>query len=364
MKIINHTGVAAGYTAATDTNGRQHLLVVIKATYRLPLGGEAAQLLDTQLAPTQADTATGKPGMSAPEYDCDYVLTKPRCEVLLLGSAYAPQGKPAQRVDVGFRVGAVSKAFHVYGKRAWRANLLGVAAGPAEPFIRQPISYDIAFGGAENNPAKGDKRAVYLANPIGRGFQKNMKRSLVDGVPMPQTQAVGVPVKHPRKAYRPMGFGPLGRNWPGRLQYAGTYDAAWRKNVFPFLPSDFDERYFQSAPPDQQLDALLGGETVTLLNLTHPAITPAGRLDFTLPSLALTITVHPNGAPPETLPARADTVLLEPDLQRFSIIWRVARPLRRSIDEIRQVEVGMPTRADRDFDPTECCRAPAAQVRL
>ncbi|WP_164557950.1 DUF2169 domain-containing protein [Massilia atriviolacea] len=364
MKIINHTGAAAGYMAAADKSGRQHLLVVVKATYRLPLGGEAAQLLDAQIAPTQADTATGEPGMSAPEYECDYVLTKPRCEVLLLGSAYAPQGKAAQRVGVGIRVGEVSKAFHVYGKRAWRASLLGVSVGPAQPFTRQPISYDIAFGGIENNPGKGDKRAVYPANPIGRGFQKKMQRSLVDGAPMAQTEAVGVPVKHPRKAYRPMGFGPIGRNWTERLQYAGTYDAAWQKNVFPFLPRDFDERYFQSAPPDQQLDALVGGETVTLLNLTHPAITPSGRLDFTLPSLALSITIHPAGGSPETVPARADTVLLEPDLQRFSIVWRVARPLRRSLDEIRQVEIGAPELPDQVFDPTECCRAPAAQIRL
>jgi hypothetical protein len=83
-----------------------------------------------------------------------------------------------------------------------------------------------------------------------------------------------------------------------------------------------------------------------------------------LPSLALSITIHPTCGSPETVPARADTVLLEPDLQRFSIVWRVSRPLRRGIDEIRQVEIGAPELADRVFDPTECCRAPAAQMRL
>ena len=360
MKIVNHTGFAAACTTATDKSARIHLLVVVKASYRLPVGGEGAQLLDTQIAPVDADTATGAPGMSAPEYECEFVLAKPRCEVLLLGSAYAPQGVAARRVGVGFRVGSLSKAFHVYGKRAWRAGILGIRPGRATPFTRQAISYDIAFGGMEKNPRKPDKRAVYPANPIGLGYQKKIRRAWIDGAPMAQTEAVRARIKHPSKAYAPMGFGPLGRNWSQRLKYAGTYDAAWEKDVFPFLPHDFDERYFQSAPEDQQLDALTGGATVTLLNLTHPAITPSGRLDFTLPPLALDITIHPKDAAAETLPARADTLLLEPDQQRFSVTWRVARPLRRSSDEIHHVEIGAPAQ---DNDPTSCCRGPAVRVR-
>ncbi|WP_167084457.1 DUF2169 family type VI secretion system accessory protein [Massilia frigida] len=361
MKIINHTGFAAACTTAADKSGRKHLLVVIKATYRLPLSGEPAQLLDTQIEPVSADTATEEPGLSAPEYECEFVLVKPRCEVLLLGSAYAPQGVAAQRVGVGFQVGSVSKAFHVYGKRNWRASLLGINPGPAVPFTRQPISYDIAFGGVEKNPRKPDKRAAYLANPIGLGYQKKIRRGLIDGAPMAQTEAVEAKIKHPGKAYAPMGFGPLGRNWSQRLKYAGTYDEAWQKNVFPFLPHDFDERYFQSAPEDQQLDALIGGETVTLLNLTLPALTPSGRLDFTLPSLSLDVTFNPKDGASQTLPARADTLLLEPDRQRFSVTWRVAKPLRRAIDEIGHVEVGAP---EQDIDPTGCCRGPAIEMRL
>ena len=51
-----------------------------------------------------------------------------------------------------------------------------------------------------------------------------------------------------------MSFGPMGRGWPGRIEYGGTYDQNWIDNIFPFLPPDFDDRYFQMAPPDQQID--------------------------------------------------------------------------------------------------------------
>ncbi len=35
--------------------------------------------------------------------------------------------------------------------------------------------------------------------------------------------------------------------------------------MFPFLPADFDERYYQAAPTDQQLPIPLGEQTVTHL---------------------------------------------------------------------------------------------------
>ena len=45
-----------------------------------------------------ADTFTGEPGFSAPVYEVDFAPRKPRCDVLLVGSAYAPEGRPATRV--------------------------------------------------------------------------------------------------------------------------------------------------------------------------------------------------------------------------------------------------------------------------
>jgi len=49
------------------------------------------------------------------------------------------------------------------------------------------------------------------------------------------------------------------------------------------LPADFDERYYQSAPPDQQTDYLRGGEEVELVNLRATA----GRAAFKIPKLKM-----------------------------------------------------------------------------
>ena len=74
----------------------------------------------------------------------------------------------------------------------------------------------------------------------------------------------------PHGRFTPMALGPLGRHWQaGRLCRPLRRRLAGR--ALPFLPADFDERYFQSAPADQWTDHLRGGEEVLLLNLTGEA---------------------------------------------------------------------------------------------
>ncbi len=340
MNLTNHTRFAAGYTTMHDKAGSECLVVVVKATFRLPCAGELPEPMDEQVAVTLADTATGEPGTSAPEYECDYCLDKPMVDVLLLGSAYAPRGVAADLVPVGLRVGSMSKAFNVLGKRQWRAHLLGalVGIGKAEPFIRQAISYDIAYGGTQTGPQGDADRLAYARNPVGCGYHP--QRASAHGSPVARTESPSDPVTSPRGTYAPLSFGPLGRHWEPRVKYAGTYDANWLEQIFPFLPPDFDARYFQSAPEDQRLAQLEGGESVILVNLTHPALTPSGRLEFTLPDLAMSVTLMARAGSPERVAARADTLVFEPDRQRFTVVWRVVRQLDNDILRFSGIEIG------------------------
>lgn len=94
-------------------------------------------------------------------------------------------------------------------------------------------------------------------------------------------------------------------------------------------------RYFQAAPEDQQTDYLTGGEVVTLLNLA-----PGGRVDFELPKLTEVIVAHYKSGTSRALAGVVDTLVLEPDEQRFSLTLRASLPLGRSVHELRAVEVG------------------------
>lgn len=335
MELINATRMVAGYNMGLEPSGRELLVVVIKGTFVLPKLGEQVRLADEQLPLVLADTFTGQPGFSAPVYEVDFAPRKPACDVLLVGHARAPEGRQVMRLRVGLRVGPMEKVFDLVGDRVWRAGLTGITASAPLPFSEKLVSYDTAFGGTDRNGDDESKHDAYLPNPVGRGWHKHLKNAWVDGKPLPNTEELGKAVGFPSDKYKPMALGPLGRGWPQRARYAGTYDQQWLDDVFPFLPKDFDERYYQAAPEDQQVPLPKGPMGVVLSGFTAD-----GLRQFMLPHFEAPVHVFPKRGEREDYVAALDTIAFEPDLERFTMSWRVARPLKKSMHEIAQVLVG------------------------
>jgi hypothetical protein len=336
MQLLNATKMQAGYAMGMQPDGRELLVVVVKGTFTIPASPSAEPKLAEEQAPlVDADVFTGEPGFSAPLYECDFAPRKPFCDVLLNGSAYAPRGKPTERVTVSLRVGAVAKSFSVVGKRVWQAGMLSLAWTSPEPFTVMPISYDNAFGGVDRSKEDPARERWFPTNHAGVGYHYYLDAKGVDGTPLPNTEEPGAPVINPGGNYRPMAFGAVGRAWQPRPKLAGTYDQNWIDNVFPFLPADFDECYYQAAPPDQQMDHAQGGEEVELVNLT-----PQGRTAFRLPKVDVPIEFSLRDGSVKATSGLLDTVLLEPDQGRFLLCWRAHLPLRRTVFEVSQAIVG------------------------
>jgi hypothetical protein len=331
--------MAASFNFGLEPSGRELLVIVIKGTFRIPLSESRGQfsLHDEQVPLVTADVFSGEPGATAPVYEMDFAPRKLRCEVLLNGSAYAPNGRPTTRVEVGIQVNQWSKRLASVGPRQWTwAATTTLATSPA-PFVRQPVSYDVAFGGVDVRHKDPAQHAAYMLNPVGKGFYKHLRREWIQGAPLPLTEELGTSVTSAGGRYTPMAFGPIGRNWEPRYRFAGTYDEEWMDNHFPFLPPDFDPLYFQSAPADQQLPPGFfdRGVEVVLTNLT-----PAGRTRFTIPPLAAPVMVFPKHGTREDYLAALDTLLIEPDEGRYCLTWRLARPLKYDAFEISRVQVG------------------------
>jgi len=328
----------ASYTMGVKPSGRELLVVGVKGTFDVPKHGEPAQLASKQIPLIEADTFTGEPGFSAPLYEADYAPVKHRCDVLLNGSAYAPGGKPARRVQVGLKLGSLVKTFYVTGDRYWRAEPV-IRPGQPNEFSVMPISYDKAFGGVDNFHDDKSKHSAFMENPVGKGFHKRLNTDLVDVTPMPNTEEIDKPVKHPEGEYKPMAFGPVGRGWASRLKHAGTYDQDWIDNTFPFLPNDFKDDYYQAAPDDQQIPYPQGGEEVALLNLT-----PNGKVSFKLPVISVPVVFFRTKGEKHETEAMIDTIVIEPDKGVFTMTWRVCLPLKKNMFEISQVLVGSMSR--------------------
>jgi len=334
VQLLNATKMQAGYTLGLQPDGRELLVVVVKGTFTIPPPGEEPNLADEQVPLVDADVFTGEPGFSAPLYESDYAPRKLRCDVLLNGSAYAPGGKPTERVPVSLRVGSWSKSFDVVGERVWKAGALYISTSPPKPFAVMPISYNNAFGGIDKAYDDPQQWRYYPLNHAGVGYHEYTSARFVDGQPLPNTEERGSKVTDPRGKYRPMAFGPVARAWQPRPKLAGTYDQRWLDEVCPFLPADFDDRYFQSGPEDQQIDYPAGGETAELVNLT-----PEGRTVVALPKRDVPVVFFRKGGTEEML-AVIDTIILEPDAGRFMACWRAQLPLRRNIFEVPEAVVG------------------------
>ena len=339
MDLLNATKMQAGYTMGTDSSGRESIVVAIKGTFILPQTNEKPELAATQIPLMMTDTFTGDAGFSAPIYEVDYAPIKPYCDVLLLGGAYAPQGKPIEKIQVGLKLDSMTKTFMVVGERQWQAKGSSIKPSDPLPFKYQAISYDNAFGGLDDFLEDPEKHQAYMKNPIGKGYHVHLDEQLVNTSPLANTEEVNQPIQSPHKNYQPMSFSPIGRHWESRSQYAGTYDDAWLDDQFPFLPKDFDNRYFQSAPQDQQIPYPTGGEEVILINLSAN-----GRIHFKLPNIDMPVIFFLKKGKKHTCEAVIDTIILEPDKGIFTMTWRISLPLKKNIFEVPQVLVGKMTR--------------------
>jgi hypothetical protein len=346
-QVDNRTPFAAERGWVRDRNGAEVWLVAVKATFDILPDGSTTPS-EEQPPVLRVPEFHGEPGKSSMKYEADLVLTKTTTDVLIVGHAYAPEGKPVTELDIGFRVGPVQKMLHVFGEREW--DVLGTS--PAYPFLKMPLVYERAFGGVDQQSDRPDRDWDWR-NPVGSGFA--VSRGNARGLKLPNLEYPNELIRSRGNRPPPAGFGPICSHWQPRASFAGTYDDNWMKTRQPLLPEDFDDRFFQCAPSDQQAPAFLrGGEPVVLYRLT-----PGGDLRFFLPKLYLGFETRFYDGSRETHKTRKlHTVILEPDFPRVSLVWHTALPCHFKVHKLDRTIVtlktplngGEPTSAGEDME--------------
>ena len=314
--------------AFPDEDGVDTLYVGVKATFTVGKGGP--RVAEEQRPIVPGDEHWGEPGTSSLKYAGEAHLLKPATDVVVVGTAHAPGGRPAPSFLASFSVGRLRKVLRVFGDRVWKKGVFSVAPSSPVPTAAVPLVWERAYGGRED---LGDgTSAAEPRNPVGCGFARKRRGRDLAGATVPNLEDPSRPLEAPGKGGSPAGVGFVAPSWQPRLAFAGTYDEAWQKRRAPYLPEDFDARFFQAAPPDQIYGGFLkGGEPVELLNLS-----PAGALRFKLPVCALEAEVHVAGAV-ERPALSIETLLLEPDQERFSLFWRGAVPCDKRVLAVSKV---------------------------
>jgi hypothetical protein len=331
-QVDNKTPFAAERGWVRDRNGAEVWLVAVKATFDILPDGSTVSSKD-QPPVLRVPEYHGEPGKSSIKYEADLVLTKKTTDVIVVGHAYAPGGKPATEIDVGFRAGPVQKVLRVFGDREW--GVLGPTS--PKPFTKMPIVYERTFGGVDHKSSNPDRDWDWR-NPVGCGYA--ISKSHLDQRAVPNIEWRDRPIRSWDDRPPPAGFGAIASHWLPRAGFAGTYDDRWMKTRQPLLPEDFDDRFFQFAPADQQAAQFLtGGEPVVLLNLT-----PGGDLRFALPKLYLGFeTRFYDGSREIHKLRKLHTVIVEPDFPRVSIVWHSALPCHFKVQKLERTIVTLKT---------------------
>jgi hypothetical protein len=239
----------------------------------------------------------------------------------------SPRARRVPDLVVRLDVAGRTKDVLVLGDRRW---VRGMPSRPV-PFKEMPLVYERAFGGQDDSHGP-DQLAVERRNMVGVGF--NPHRRDVEGRPLPNLEHPWRRIQRPTDQVPPVGFGPLAPTWEPRTKHAGTYDARWQEEVSPYLPADFDRRFFQVAPEDQRFPRFKGGELLRCFAMAAEPI-----VQYILPVVDLPVTFSFAHRTDERR-AVLDTVVLEPHLGLATLTFRASLPLGKKLNLLRAIAVG------------------------
>jgi hypothetical protein len=315
MELLNQTPFLMGRMIVLDKKGAEHLIVVLKATYSIAEQGELS-LADEQALIQEADDFYDEPDNSSIKHEAELGPVKPATDVFLMGSAQAPRSGTTV-MDIHFRVGPVAKTARIFGDRIWKKSFGRPKASAPKPFESIPLVYENAYGGQDLSANDQQFHSQEPRNPVGRGFRSKKSRAPWAGTLLPNIENPRQLIGNPRQEVTPTGFGPIGRNWVPRVDYAGTYDQKWIEECMPILPQDFDERFHNAAPPDLVTSGYLnGGELVEVIGCTR-----SGRLNFSLPRVEPWAFVQLTNRV-QDISLKCNSVTVDTDRMQLFLIWK------------------------------------------
>jgi hypothetical protein len=317
LQLDNQTPFKASIAVLPDRQGIDTVYVIVKATVNLL---PKLALAPEQSPPCLADEYYEDPANSSLKQASELHLGKPGTDVLLTGCARAAGGGNTEGLVVRLSVAEREKQVLVMGDRVWQRD-----GTPSQPlaFQAMPLVWERAFGG------DADER-----NPVGVGLRGKRRAEELVGTPVPNLEDPGQLLQRLGDVAPPACFAPLSPSWLPRRTFAGTYDAAWQKHRAPYLPDDFDPRFFQCAPAELCFERhLQGGEDVHIEGASE-----LGPIDFTIPTVRPIVAIDVDGHGEEPW-ANLETLLLEPDENRVSLTWRASLACDRKVLKVRKIEV-------------------------
>ena len=259
-------------------------------------------------------------------YASDFVPYKPQADFSAIGTGYPPPEATGHFI-VRMQVGDHAREIGVIGERTWQHDWSGEKPGKPAQVKATQLSWDNARGGPD-----------YPPNPLGRGRDGKAMPLLEDPMHLVRSTAEVVP---------PAIFAPFPPESPLRRSRIGTYNKEWVETRWPWMPQDFDYRYYNAPDPRQWMKGYLRGDEELVFENMHPKI-PVYRTR--LPKLRARCFVNQTTnwsldlMPEEAIrefrgvPMVLDTLWADMDEEKLVLVWRGHTPISsfklRDIDHL------------------------------
>jgi hypothetical protein len=156
LKFFNHTPFPALAYRALDSHEQIFHVVTLRTTSKIVVGG-TLRFTPEQDPLAVTDVCHGALNKSSVRQESDLAPFKPKCDVIVIGKAWAPMGSPARRFAAGIRISGPSRQ---QAPRPRPRGLNPAMAPPAEALA----TWEREMEARRSEPVKGpvilDKRLV------------------------------------------------------------------------------------------------------------------------------------------------------------------------------------------------------------
>lgn len=324
-----------------DSDGRRPGEICLCLKSRLRLVDGSVPIEDPELEQPEPSIGTSNADFgNSLIHDSDFVFPKPVVDVVLEAD-YQPKAEDqdAGVATVGFEITVPSgdgkeklllrKSVDVHPERWWKME-----ADEADPQKRRVQLIRGGFTPFHLRAELGHGGTSSRYNRKGIGYDPYAPSG---AVPLCRLMPPGVERYRWDEDRSATGFTAIDPSDLARLRFYGTMDAQWQKYRSPGLPDDFDPRYYNFAPVDQQLAHAFRGSEIFRFQGFGAA---PRRFSFTFPSHRLQCYAKLSRMPeagqrgatprPETRVSlyrfEADTILVDLTNRHVDISWRTVLP--------------------------------------
>jgi len=313
LELRNQTPYAAAFFNCVVSPDELLGAVVARATFCLER--------DTLVFDEKNPFPVGNEPLKLPEGELDREVPFLRngVDLMILGHAYAPDGKPVESLTMSIKVGQkFLRKILVIGDRVWEGDRDHLKPSRIQPFLKMPLSYQRAYGGRCLGEAG---LMAFPGNSEGRGFYLTPEQAL--GKPLPNLEDPDHPIRSWKDQPNPVGTAPYPAS--GSLRLVNSIELTkdpLKEEVRS--PSDIrikriKPEFFNNAHPSMIIyEPLHPGDIIEISNLT-----PEGPFRFFLPDLSMHAHVQLENRH-FLFPAHLESIVILGDERRVFFTSRVA----------------------------------------